>query len=174
MSAIDMSCQKLVAELKRQSKSIVFAESCTAGLISASIARIPGASKVLAGSLVVYQTASKIQWLGIADQTLQENDVVSPAICVAMAENALRKTPHADVAASITGHLGPGAPDHLDGVAFCGFAQWSGKDVQTDSVRLQLDVPPCPESPVAIRMARQVLAVQQVCDDVRERLASAT
>ncbi len=109
---------ELVSLLANRKLQIVLAESCTAGLISSCLSQVPGASAVLAGSLVVYQIPAKQRWLNISQEHFRQHDVVSGATSLAMAEAALQKTPWADLAASITGHLGPGAPGSLDGTAW--------------------------------------------------------
>ena len=47
----------------------------------------------------------------------------SPEITQAMCEQVLRITPEATVAAAVTGHLGPNAPDDLDGIIFIAVAR---------------------------------------------------
>jgi PncC family amidohydrolase len=106
--------------LESAGHQLVLAESCTAGLIAATLARTPGMSRCLCGSLVVYQIASKQVWLGLADGVVNESNVVSREVALLMAEGALRQTPQATVSLAITGHLGPGAPTGLDGVAWLG------------------------------------------------------
>lgn len=132
---LDTVAKSVAALLKQQNDVLVTAESCTAGLISATLARVPGVSSNLAGSFVVYQIASKIEWLGIPESLIRQHDVVSSEVARAMAERALLKTPHATVAIGITGHLGPDAPEDLDGVAWLGFAH---RNRPVESVRLQL------------------------------------
>ena len=121
--------QELTAAARRLHKAIVahnvqlvFAESCTGGLISATLARIPGISAYLCGSAVVYQKETKSAWLKIPRRLLAKSDAVSSAVAAEMARNVLIQTPQADVAASITGHLGPGAPVNLDGRIYVGLA----------------------------------------------------
>lgn len=113
---------RLADVLDRQQTKIVFAESCTAGLVSASLAIVPGISKWLCGSAVTYQEATKVGWLGIQPQDLDDFTAVSPQVALSMVVGVLRATPHADLAVSVTGHLGPLAPPELDGVIFIGTA----------------------------------------------------
>ena len=119
-----MSLAVHVADLLKQSKArIVFAESCTAGLVSATLARVPGISEFHCGSAVVYRLATKTRWLGISEQLLNDPGPVSDEVARAMAEGVLTRTPEADLAVSITGHLGPNAPTDQDGLIFVGFAR---------------------------------------------------
>lgn len=104
--------------LQAAGSSLVLAESCTGGLIASTLARIPGVSACLAGSFVVYQTASKTAWIGVLPATIEQWGVVSEQVAREMAAGALRHTPHAAVSLAITGDLGPGAPEHSDGTAW--------------------------------------------------------
>jgi nicotinamide-nucleotide amidase len=89
--------------------SVVFCESCTAGLAAASLGRFPGASKALTGAIVVYQTATKHDWLQLDNAILEAPDIgpVSEPVTRLLAEQVLRRSSTSTIAAAITGHLGP-------------------------------------------------------------------
>lgn len=108
--------EQVAAELRRTGRQLVLAESCTAGLVAAALGSVPGISRYLCGSAVVYQERTKTAWLGVPESLFASPGVVSPDVAKAMAANALQRTPYADLAASITGHLGPSAPPELDGM----------------------------------------------------------
>ena len=163
----DDSARMLIGKLAVSGRKIVFAESCTAGLIAATLGRIPGASSVLAGSAVVYQLETKHAWLGVDREALIDTGAVSKTVSEQMARGVLSHTPHSRIAASITGHLGPEAPPELDGVA------WSSVAVNTDNgvavVSRRLDLSPSAAEATAssmdaisVRHARQRSAVEQV------------
>lgn len=114
--------QQVAEQLVRNKIRIVFAESCTGGLISATLARSPGISIVHCGSAVVYRLETKTKWLGVPASMLIDPGPVSHAVACAMAEGVLNMTPEAVLAVSITGHLGPDAPEHQDGLVFLGVA----------------------------------------------------
>ncbi len=118
----------LYASLRRFEHRIVLAESCTAGLVAAQLGGIPGVSNHLCGSLVVYRNDSKIRWLGIEPATLEDPNIgpVCDVVTLALAESALHRTPEATLSGAITGHLGPGAQEHLDGIVYCAVAVRSG------------------------------------------------
>lgn len=108
--------------LKVSGLRLVLAESCTGGLLSKAMVDIPGISKYYCGSAVTYRNETKAEWLK-ADRGLLNNPMigpVSPQIAEQMCRGVLDKTPEADVAASVTGHLGPDAPPDLDGVVYIG------------------------------------------------------
>ena len=114
--------QEVASLLMLLKVKIVFAESCTGGLISASLARVPGVSDVHCGSAVVYRLETKTKWLGVPASMLIQSGPVSEPVAEAMAIGVLEHTPEAEIAASITGHLGPNAPESQDGLVFVGVA----------------------------------------------------
>ena len=169
---LDRLATQLFLALERTGDVLVLAESCTAGLIAATLARIPGMSRRLAGSFVVYQIDSKVAWLGMSADTIQAHDVVSPEVAASMAIQALSRTPHATIAMSITGHLGPAAPTVLDGVAWLGIAR-SGVTTMTVQLQLKADTASGTsliEDPSLIRHARQTDAVQQALSRLLEEI----
>ena len=114
---------RLVARLlKTLQRRVVFAESCTAGLVSAQLAAVPGISEYHCGSLVTYRNRSKQDWLSVPGKSLDDPGPVSAVVASAMASGALKRTREADVAVSVTGHLGPHAPQKLDGLIFIAVA----------------------------------------------------
>ena len=86
--------------------SLITAESCTAGKLSALLSEAPGAADRLHGSFVVYTKENKTLALGVPARLLAEQGAVCRDVAAAMAEGALARSP-ADVAVSITGVAGP-------------------------------------------------------------------
>ena len=120
---------------------IVFAESCTAGLLASVLGAVPGISACLCGSLVTYREATKTQWLGVTKDQLSRFTAVSEVVARQMVQGALSATPEADLAVSITGHLGPDAPADQDGIVFVGIGRRglaAAADPLPSVVRLQL------------------------------------
>jgi nicotinamide-nucleotide amidase len=99
----------LVAACASQGLSIATAESLTAGLVSASIADVPGCSVVFRGGVVAYATDVKGSVLGLDASDLAH--VVSEQVAAELARNACRLL-DADLGISTTGVAGP---DPLDG-----------------------------------------------------------
>lgn len=125
-----------VAELLKQSQTrIVFAESCTAGLVSAALARIPGISEFHCGSAVVYRLDTKTRWLGVDADLLQDPGPVSSEVAAAMARGVLERTAEAQLSAVITGHLGPQAPEGQDGLIFVGIGRREETSIRIQTTR---------------------------------------
>nr|AGS53826.1 hypothetical protein [uncultured bacterium contig00054] len=103
----EITAETLINKLKPRSVSVVLAESCTAGLVSNLLARVPGASKVLWGSFVCYTKEAKIKMLGVDSGIIEAHGLVSAETARAMAEGAARLS-GANVAAAVTGLAGPG------------------------------------------------------------------
>ncbi|HHT24122.1 MAG TPA: competence/damage-inducible protein A [Clostridiaceae bacterium] len=109
------------ALLKEKNQTISFAESCTAGMISAKFGAIAGVSEVFTGSVVSYSNSSKEQILGVPSAILQQYGAVSKECAEAMA-SGVRKVMNTDLAISVTGIAGPdgGTPDKPVGTVFLG------------------------------------------------------
>lgn len=136
-SDTQVRCARIADLLAGAKKRAVFAESCTAGLVSAWLARVPGVSNYLCGSAVTYREATKSEWLGVSTSVLEQHTAVSERVTALMARGVLAKTPEADIAAAVTGHLGPNAPPEQDGLAYVTVAVRlpGGEDAVVDFAR---------------------------------------
>ncbi|HEY9281208.1 MAG TPA: CinA family protein [Eoetvoesiella sp.] len=87
-----------------QSQGLVLAtgESCTAGLIAATLADIPGAGELLDCAFVVYSPSAKIKCLGVHGNTISAFGLTSEEVSREMALGALVRG-RANVAISNTG-----------------------------------------------------------------------
>jgi nicotinamide-nucleotide amidase len=86
--------------------TIAFAESCTGGLIAASITELDGASAVVDRGFVVYSNRAKTEMLGVPALLIEQAGAVSEEVARAMAEGALNNS-SAQLAVSCTGIAGP-------------------------------------------------------------------
>ena len=86
---------------------IATAESCTGGLIAATLTAIAGSSDVVERGFVTYSNAAKTELLGVPTELIARHGAVSEEVARAMAEGALDRSP-ADLAVSVTGVAGPG------------------------------------------------------------------
>ena len=92
--------------LRERGETLAIAESCTGGGVSQRLTRIPGASKVLRGSIIPYQAEIKTRELGIPPALLEQSGVVSEACAKAMAEN-IRNKWGTTWGLGVTGYVGP-------------------------------------------------------------------
>ena len=104
---IAMLGQRLANGLAERNIRVVTAESCTAGLLGACVAAVPGSSSVLEGSFIAYRPGMKVDALGVPDALIRDRTVYDPEVARAMAEGALRRAKGAGLAIAITGVAGP-------------------------------------------------------------------
>lgn len=119
---------KLCAQrLLGSQQKLVFAESCTSGLLAATISQNPGISAHFCGSFVTYRESLKIDALGVDPNTLEQHTAVSEQTSGEMLAGAFDRCSESSIGIAITGHLGPNAPGNLDGLVFIagGFADGS-------------------------------------------------
>lgn len=83
------------------------AESCTGGLIAATLTEVAGSSDVVERGFVTYSNEAKTELLGVPATVIAQHGAVSEPVARAMAEGALAHA-HADIAVSVTGIAGPG------------------------------------------------------------------
>lgn len=147
------------------------AESCTAGLAAAKLGIIPGISNFFCGSMVVYQSRSKIEWLKLDPIALSNPDCgpVSMWASRALVTAILESTPHADFSAAITGHLGPNAPPNLDGHIYCAIMSRQNRSYE-QSFRLRA-VAPKHAADCELRQIRQDEAANRFLDWIDEMLS---
>jgi PncC family amidohydrolase len=129
----------LAARLREQGLNLVLAESCTAGLVSAVLAENPGVSDNLCGSAVTYQSRTKESWLQIDPGEIRQYTAVSPQVTVAMARAVLDRTPQADVAVAITGHLEPQAAGSEPCAWVASASRHGGTTLSGEAGKYQLD-----------------------------------
>lgn len=121
------SAADVVRVLTERGETVAFCESLTAGLASASLADVPGASVVLRGALVTYATDLKASLAGVSTSVLDTEGPVSGDTARHMALGAQRVCA-ADWGLSLTGVAGPEIQDnHPVGEVWIGIAPPSGK-----------------------------------------------
>ena len=92
---------------RAQNLMIAAAESCTGGLIAASLTEIAGSSEVVDRGFVTYSNEAKLEMLGVPAELILRVGAVSEEVSRAMAEGALIHS-HAELALAVTGVAGPG------------------------------------------------------------------
>jgi nicotinamide-nucleotide amidase len=112
----------------RKKLTLGLAESCTGGLLAATLTAIPGSSRVLDRGFVTYSNEAK-QQIGVAAATIEHYGAVSRETAEAMAKGVLANA-RVTLSAAITGIAGPGGgtPEKPVGlVHFAVAASRSGK-----------------------------------------------
>ncbi|GAA5158130.1 CinA family protein [Ornithinimicrobium tianjinense] len=101
---------RVVGLLREAGQTVAAAESLTGGLVTAALTDVPGSSAVVAGGVVAYTPAAKIEVLGVPPGVVEGHGVVSRECAEAMADG-VRALLGADWALSTTGVAGPGPSD---------------------------------------------------------------
>lgn len=99
---------RLAHVLKERGLRVVFAESCTAGLCSATLAQVDGISNHLVGSAVTYRASLKSSWIGVSQDAIDRFTCESREVAEQMAIGVLRKSAEAGWSAAVVGHLADG------------------------------------------------------------------
>lgn len=164
--------------LANHDEKLVLAESCTGGLVATLLTSLPGISEYFCGSTVVYRWDTKMKWLGVQPETLEKYTDVSCETAEEMARGVLNHTPEATLSASITGHLGPNAPQQQDGLICIGVARRKKADadpsVELISVKSFLSDELIADSPIqldpdlnlTLRQLRQLAAARQMLKSI--------
>lgn len=155
MSADAAPGESVQAEVVRLARAagltVATAESLTAGLVSARIADVPGASAVLRGAVVAYATDLKTQLLDVPAELLADRGAVDADVAVAMATGARRRL-RSDLAVATTGVAGPDPQDgQPPGTVFVAVA-WPG-GARARRLTLDGDRPAVREASVAAALA---------------------
>lgn len=118
--------QSAVALLKVRGLTVATCESLTGGMICSTMVDVPGASSVVRGGLITYQTDTKTLLAGVDAALIEAKGVVSGEVAEAMAEG-VRTRLHVDIAVSATGMASPGeVGDPPAGTVFVGVASAKG------------------------------------------------
>lgn len=99
--------EQVVELLISRGYRISCAESCTGGLLAATLINVANASLILSSSFVTYSEEAKVRYAGVSWDTLQRCGVVSEAVAAEMAAGVAAQTGSA-VGIGITGIAGPG------------------------------------------------------------------
>ena len=105
MNSIDLT--KTLAEiLLSRNWTVSLAESCTGGLVSATLTELAGSSEWFERGYITYSNEAKTECLDVPARIIESHGAVSEPVAKAMAEGA-RINSGSDVAISITGIAGP-------------------------------------------------------------------
>jgi nicotinamide-nucleotide amidase len=81
-----MSAKEVVELLEKKNLKLAIAESLTGGMLCSELVSVAGASNVVLGSVVAYQSGLKSSALGVNSDLLSSRGAVDPEVAVQMAE----------------------------------------------------------------------------------------
>jgi PncC family amidohydrolase len=112
-------------------KTLAAAESCTGGLLSERLTRVPGSSDYFLGGAVCYSNELKTKFAGVPPALLEQYGAVSKPAAQAMAEG-IRKRTNASIGVGITGIAGPGGGslEKPVGMVFIAVADERGTEIR--------------------------------------------
>ena len=118
--------------LQHQGLMLGVAESCTGGLIGATLTATPGSSRWFKGGVIAYANDIKEQLLGVDPALLARCGAVSGEVAQAMASGVCQRL-GCDIAVAVTGIAGPdgGSQDKPVGTVYLGL---SARDTVTDQL----------------------------------------
>jgi nicotinamide-nucleotide amidase len=133
-NSTDARVARLLDTLAAQGLHLAVAESLTGGLLTSVFVDVSGASKVLLGSIVAYQTDLKHQLLGVSRPLLQEQGAIDAEVVAQMAAGVRAKLAAKCgldegkvVGVATTGVAGPDSQDGKQvGTVFIGISGHSG------------------------------------------------
>jgi len=105
--ALVSKAARVLSACRRQGLKLATAESCTGGLIAATLTEVAGSSDVVECGFVTYSNAAKTELLGVPEKTIATHGAVSESVAKAMADGC-RKRARVEVAVAVTGIAGPG------------------------------------------------------------------
>ncbi len=124
------AADRVLQACRRRGLKVVTAESCTGGLVAATLTAIAGSSDVVERAFVTYANEAKREMLGVPWDALLGHGAVSEPVARAMATGALARSA-ADIAVSVTGVAGPGggSPDKPVGLVHLAAVRAGGEPI---------------------------------------------
>ncbi len=112
---------KIILKLIKKNLSISVAESCSGGLITSSIIKVSGVSKIFSFGIITYSNKSKVKYLSVSKKTLRKFGAVSSNVANEMIEGLYKKE-KTRITVSTTGIAGPrgGTKNKPVGLVFIG------------------------------------------------------
>jgi nicotinamide-nucleotide amidase len=104
---LERRAEEIIRLYNERGLKIATAESCTGGLVAASLTAIAGSSAAVERGFVTYSNEAKIELLSVPAELIATTGAVSAETAAAMACGALAHS-RADIAVSVTGIAGPG------------------------------------------------------------------
>ncbi len=122
---IEQKVKKLISLYAEQGLKVVTVESCTGGLLGASITHISGSSAIYERGFITYSNTEKENLVNIPHKTLETYGAVSDETVLAMSLGAYTK--ENEIAISISGIAGPSGATKSKPVGLVHFGLKSAK-----------------------------------------------
>ena len=122
--------ENLMKCLSQRHMTVATVESCTGGLIAATLINYSGASACMNEGIVTYSNEAKMKYVDVQRETLQRVGAVSEETAREMAEG-IRNKAQSDIGLSSTGIAGPtgGTPSKPVGLVYIGIATREATEV---------------------------------------------
>ncbi|RKD95210.1 CinA family protein [Halopiger aswanensis] len=165
---IDLEYARDVGDALRETDgTLAVAESCTGGLIGATITAVPGASDYFDSGATTYAYDAKRRELGVSREALDEHGAVSAPVAREMARG-VRDTADATWGVAATGVAGPsgGTEETPVGTVYVGIAYagpWGSESSYATATRYEFD---------GDRAAVRAKTVEQALADLLEAIES--
>jgi len=119
-----MDVPALLDLYRRRGWMIATAESCTGGLIAATLTEIAGSSDVVDRGFVTYSNEAKTDLIDVPAALIAQHGAVSAEVARAMALGALARS-RATISVAVTGIAGPGggSAEKPVGLVYIGLAR---------------------------------------------------
>ena len=129
---MDQLVTQLAERLLAQGWRLGVAESCTGGLLCATLTAQPGCSSWFLGGVVAYDNSLKCALLDVSESLLVEHGAVAPETALALARGACEQL-GAEVGLGLTGIAGPGGgtPSKPVGLVYIALAWPEGEKVES-------------------------------------------
>jgi PncC family amidohydrolase len=124
--------------LVNRNLTISTAESCTGGMVAASLISYAGISSVFMEGAVTYSNEAKINRLGVSRETLDKYGAVSSEVAAEMAQG-IAKTAGTNIGLSTTGIAGPGGGSVEKPVGLVYVGLYMNGEVKTKMLKLSGD-----------------------------------
>lgn len=153
--------RRVVEALILQGKTLTCAESCTGGLLAATLTCVAGCSAVFSGSFVTYSDEIKHRVLGVRRKSLKLHSAVSPQVAAEMAVGA-RERLGVDFALSLTGYAGPdgGTEENPIGTVYIGISTM-------EKTRVRRYCAPLGSDRATVRAGAVLCALQMLAEALR-------
>lgn len=123
--------ESLLDACRAKGITLATVESCTGGLVAATLTAIAHASDVVERGFVTYTNDAKHELVGVPLPLIAEHGAVSEQVAAAMAAGGVARS-RATIAVSVTGVAGPGGGSLLKPVGLVCFGlAWRGRATMT-------------------------------------------